>query len=351
MSTVVATNDFLATANVLGGRLTAHLPQSLSEIALQLTIPDFECSLILPLTDLIPEMESGKVIFRAAIDSDSILILTFTGELFSEEDEFQIHQVGLNIETETVLARSDFVLTSLMAALSLAKNVYLIVPELHLDLCLKFDEPLLGISQLLRRRQIAYRIMVVEKATGYQFQLPSDIPGEEVKELTLIYLAISERSFAWPLDSITVFLPAAQEWCYRLTASNKLNSFTLGPDPITKTLFGKEIFLGMGTVTVEDKSIENFDKVQLELARNDGHKVPVVIRSLTGRGRYDLFEAPRLPDMPWDKKIQGLVDLERQLDNALVTRYHALAASTLEGLTEDEKIAVTARPELDEQAF
>jgi len=351
MIAVVANHEFLATANVLGGRLTTHLPQSISEISLQIGIPDFECSLELPLTEMIPEMESGKVILRAAIDSDSILILTLIGELFSKEDKFQIKQVGLNIETETKLARSDFVLTSLRAMLSLAEHTYWRIPELQLDLGLKFDDPLLAISQMLRRRQIAYRVMVIEKATGYRFQLPLDISGEEEKEITLIYHAIAERSFDWPINSITVFLPALEEWRQRLLVSNQFNSFTRGPDPITRTLFSKEIFLGEGTLTVEDKSIETFDEVQQELARNDGHTVPVVIRSLTGHGRYDLPEAPRLPDMPWDEKIQGLVDLEVRLDEALVARYHALAASTLEGLTEEEKIAITVRPELDEQAF
>lgn len=351
MSTVVALPDFLATANVLGGRLTTHLPQSLSEISLQIDVPDFACSLAFQLTDLISEMESGKVILRAAIDSDSSLILTFTGDLFSKEDKFQINQVGLNIETETKLARSDFIITSLRAMFSLAAHIYLRIPELQLDLGLKFDEPLLAISQMLRRRQIAYRIMVIERATGYRFQLPLDISGEEVKDIFLIYHAIVERSFNWPIDSITVFFPALEEWHQRLIVSSQLNSFSLGPDPITRILFSKEIFLGEGTVTVEDKSVENFDEVLQELADNDGHTVPITIRSLTGRGRYDLPEAPCLPTMPWDEKIQGLVDLEEQLDEALVARYHALAASTLEGLTEEEKIAITARPELDEQAF
>jgi hypothetical protein len=235
--------------------------------------------------------------------------------------------------------------------LSLAEDVYLRIPELQLDLALKFDEPLLDISQMLRRRQIAYRIMVIEKATGYEFQLPLDISGEQVETIALIYHAIVERSFDWPIDSITVFFPASEEWLNRLTFVNQFDAFTLGPDPIARNLFGKQISLGEGNVTVLDKSIENFDKVQQKLTCNDGHTVPVVIRSLSGHGRYVLPEAPRLPVAPWDSMIKELINLEAQLDARLVERYHALAASTLEGLTEEEKTAITARPELDEKAF
>lgn len=351
MSTVVASQDFLATANIAGGMLTACLPESFSELSLQINIPDFECGLKFSLTDLIPEMESGKVTLKAAIDSDSTLILTLVGELFRKEDRFEIKQVGLNIETETKSARSDFILTSIGSMLSLSDYVYLQIPEIQLDLGLKFDEPLLVTSQMLRRRQIAYRIMVIERATGYRFQLPLDISGDEVSNIALIYHAIIERSFDWTIDSLPLFFPATEEWLNRLVFSNQFDSFTCGPDPISKTLFGKEISLGEGTVTIENKFIENFNEVERELALNDGHTVPVVIRSLSGLGRYDLPHAPRLPDTTWDEKIRGLIDLENRLDEALISRYHALAASTLEGLTEEERVAITARPELDEQAF
>ena len=43
-----------------------------------------------------------------------------------------------------------------------------------------------------------------------------------------------------------------------------------------------------------------------------------------------------------------LVDLEPHLDSHLVERYHALAAATLSGLTEEEKAEVTTRPEFGE---
>src|SRR5256885_3285866 len=351
MSTALINQDFLATADVLSGVITAHIPQSLRGLSLQINVPDFGCPLAFLITEVNSEMESGTVVLRAAIDSDSTIVLTLKGELFREDDRFHIQQVGLNIETTAKLARSDFILTTLRAIFSLAEQVQLQIPELQLDLSLKFDAPLLEISQVLRRRQTAYRIMVIERATGLEFQLPLNISGEQVSDIFLAYHAIIEHSFDWTIKSITLPLLATEEWLARLNDLNRLNSYTFGPDLITKTIFGKRILLGKGFLTVENIFIEEFDKIKQELARNDGHTVPVVVRSLSGHGRYDFPEAPRLPSAPWDEKIQGLINLEGQLDVALVKHYHSLAASTLEGLTEEEKTAITARPELDESAF
>lgn len=371
MSAAIASNGFPSAPNIGSGTLKAHPTQSSSTIPLklisksrkfnksrnkskrlvlpvQISIPDFQVDLALPSTELKSEMESGEVILKASIDSDLTLVLTFTGELFREEDKFQIQQVDLNIETTTKLARSDFVFTSLRSVLSLAEHIYLRVPDLQLDLSLKFDEPLLDISQMLRRRQIAYRIMTIERSTGYEFQLPLDISGEQVKNITLIYNAIAHRSFVWPISEIGYGFLAIKGVLSRLLFLNQLSSITFGPHQITIPLFGKPISLGYGYITVEDKTIQNFDKIQEELAREDGHVVNVVVRSLSGQGRYDLPGAPRLPDEPWDEKLQSLIDLEDQLDAALIARYNALAASTLEGLSEDEKAEITARSDIGE---
>jgi hypothetical protein len=193
--------------------------------------------------------------------------------------------------------------------------------------------------------------MVVEQATGYEFQLPLDIPEEEAKTIALIYYAILYRSFVWPINEIKYELTATKEALNQLLITNQLPSVKFGPHPVIKTLFNKPISLGYGSLIVEDKFIENFDELQQELALDDNHKVDLIVRSLSGQGRYDLPEAPRFPDKPWDERVQNLIDLEDQLDSSLMARYHALAAFTLEGLTEEGKVAITARPELDENAF
>ena len=351
MSAAVLHNQFAATADVVSGILGTMVPSSLADLSVQIVIPDFAGVLELPLTGIDGTMLSGRVLLKASVDADSTMVLTLSGELLDQDAKFHVREVNLNTETTTKKAQTDFVLTTIRASLSLAREVQLRMSEIGLDLQLRFSEPLLQISGMLRRRQIAYRILVIERATGHRFDLPLDISGQEVENISLIYHAIVDRSFQWPVESITVFMPATTQWAERLRHANHSNDFTLGPDPQTKTLFGQVVSLGMGQVTIIDKIIDDFDRVFQELSGNDGHQVEVKIRSRTEHGRYDFPGAPHLPPRPWDERIQMLVDLEAPLDSALVDRYNALAASTLDGLSDEEKAAVTARPELDEEAF
>ena len=77
----------------------------------------------------------------------------------------------------------------------------------------------------------------------------------------------------------------------------------------------------------------------------------VNVRSRIGVAHYSVPDAPRLPAKGWNGDLQMLIDMEGQLDAALVGRYNDLAAATLDGLTDEQKAAITARPELDEEAF
>ncbi|MFL6211293.1 MAG: hypothetical protein ACJ74W_20760 [Pyrinomonadaceae bacterium] len=331
--------------------LPVPLPLDEPDISLCIDIPAFQLQLAIPITAVESDMKSGHVAFRSVIENDAILILTGTGKLSEKEDSFKIEYVNLHMDRLTKTARADFIVSTIRAALILGDAIHVRIPSIQFDITLRFDEPLLDISQMLRRRQINYRLMVIEKAIGTKFQVPPDISGEQVGNIALIYYAITERSFEWPISEIGYGLQATKDILKRLQFLNQLSSIKIGPHLITETLFSQPIFLGYGYITVEDKIIENFDEVQKELAREDGRLVNLVIRSSSGHGRYDLPDAPRLPDEAWDKKIQRLIELEDSLDMALVARYHALAASTLEGLTEEEKAAITARPELDENAF
>src|SRR5205807_1103556 len=188
-------NQFVATPDVIRGFLGANLPPSLADLSLQIVIPDFAGVLELPLTDIGGGMTSGKVLLKASIDVDSTIGLLLIGELIARDDKFHVRQVSLSTETTTKKAQTDFVLTTIRAALSLANQVQLRMTEIGLDLELRFSEPLIEISNMLRRRMIAYRILVIERATGHRFELPLDISGMEVEEIALIYNAITARTF------------------------------------------------------------------------------------------------------------------------------------------------------------
>ncbi len=242
-------------------------------------------------------------------------------------------------------------MSTIRVALVLADEMHVQIPSLHVDLTARFSESLLEISQTLRRRQIDYRVMIIERAIGHEFHLPSDISGDEVRDITLAYRAITEHSFIWPADSATVFFPATKEGADTLSRISQESDVPIYPVPFSLELFGYQIDLGQRGVIIKDAAIENYEIAYKEITQGGGQEVPVIIRSTSGQARYDFFGVPEPPTTMWKQNIQRLVELESQLDAALVNRYHALAASTLEGLTEEERISITARPELDEKAF
>jgi hypothetical protein len=345
MSTAVAEGNFLATSNILSRALPFPLPQIEAGLKLCFDIPTFNSQLAVSITDVDSDMKSGKVVFKAEA-YDIVMMLTAAGEL--TEDGFKIGNVNFHMERAKENARADFIISTIRSALVLADDVYLRIPDIQVDITLRFEESLLEISQMLRRRQIDYRIMVIEHVTGREFHLPVDISGDEVRDITLAYRAIVERSFAWPIDSITVYFPATKEWSDTLVRLRQETSIPIGPDPVSLNLFGQTFELGQRGIVIKDAVIEDFDAVHKELNKDDGHLVPIIIRSASGQARYDFFGAPEQPPVLWDLNIQKMIELEPQLDARLAERYNALAAATLAGLTEEEKEEVTSRPELGE---
>jgi hypothetical protein len=348
MSAAVIESNLLTTDNVLSGALPVPLPQVGPDLFLCFNIPAFQLHLTIPVTDLEPNMESGRVVFRAMIGEDATLVLTETGTLNREEDSFKIEHVNLHMEPLADTACADFIISTIRAALVLADDVHLRIPSLQIDTTLRFDEPLLDISQMLRRRQTDYRIMVIERTIGHKFHLPLDISGDEVHDIAIVYHAIVDRSFVWPINSITLFFPATKEWADTLERHRQVTSIPIGPDPFSLELFGHRIELGQKRIIIQDAVMENFETAQNEMSKDDGHVVPVVIRSMSGQAKYEFFGVPEPPAVMWTSDVQKMVELETQLDAALVERYHSLAAATLAGLTEEEKKEITARPELGE---
>jgi len=241
-------------------------------------------------------------------------------------------------------AEVAFVASTLNAALKLSRKVRIQVREIGLDLALTaYDSPLLEASNLLRERQTAYRLMVIERATGIDFgPLPSTISGEDVATISFIYHAIAHRTFVDGIRSVEVTTPANEEGFELLDRlKNSPVTFPNENISVSKKLFGREVTLGPQTVSINDPYIENLDRVQEETARQDGHAVRIIVRSLTNRAQYSLSAAPTVPTEPWGPTIQMLINLEGQLDSKLLESYNAMAAGSLAGLTEEEKQLVT----------
>jgi hypothetical protein len=124
-----------------------------------------------------------------------------------------------------------------------------------------------------------------------------------------------------------------------------------GPSLVVRTILDRQVTLGDQIIFIDDAIVENHDDIRRQLAQMDGRIVPIRIRSKSRQARYVFNNAPRLPESPWDKKIEGFINLEDRLNEELAARYHALAASTVADLTPKEIETVIARPELLEDAY
>jgi hypothetical protein len=284
------------------------------------------------------KIKAGLVILRARFTSATTMIVRIFGE--SEPDGFQTNSLSIGFETSEKTAESDFTVSTLKAALSLAKEIHLRMPGSSLDLKFRLNEPLRRISETLKLRQTMYRLMVIQSATGKKVKVPSFISGEDLETINVVYHAIVERSFGWQFEGVlTVFYEARNELACEL---EKYPDFSY-PMDLNHSFLGVEVSLGEGTFTIIDKRIEDSEHVNAELRTDDGHPVEVRVRSHIGFAHYGFPNAPHLPPNPWNDQLQTLIGLEGNLDAALLEGYHALAAASLAGLSEDEKKQITGR--------
>ena len=353
-SALAGTDHSRSVGLVLAGTQPASATHHLQGSALLIVATDVQIALSARVTDFSVSRAVGKVSAKASIGRYATLNMELLGEFAGDSDELVVQQTAVTIDEIGASATSEFVAYSIRALLGLADEMRFQIPELTFDLVQKFNIPLRRISQRLRMRQIAYRLMVIERATGLEFTLPSSYSAHDYSTLSYVFHAIVDREFDWPLSATPGDAPAtkeALESLLPLLAKDKPSRQVLGPTLAKRTLLGHTVELGNEWFVVEDLVIDRPEEVRNELASGDGHRVNYQARSLSGKAKIKLPDAPRLPDSPWEPIVQELIDLDWRLDERLAQRYHALAASTLAGLTEEEKAEVTERPSLGEDAF
>src|SRR5262249_35539057 len=154
----------------------------------------------------------------------------------------------------------------------------------------------------------------------------------------------------WPMKKYPLRLVASEVELQRLKGLRQPASMTFVRDDVSEQLMGTLVRLGVIKVVFERAIIESRDALLSDLALLDGHEAASMIRALDGRARIECPEAPKLPPNPWTPMEQMFIEVGPNLCDILADRYDALAAGTLEGLSEEEKAEVTARPELDDDA-
>jgi hypothetical protein len=319
---------------------------------LTIGIPDFQLKEDLPIVDMDFSQEEGFCEFKLLLVPDAILNIKLDIEPNQEEDAFKIKQISISHELLANRALPEFVALTFRALFSLANVVSIYIPDANLSISTSFDYPLKEISRMLQNRQLAYRVMVIEKALGVDIDLPpNDISGEEVGTIAYAYHSIIDRVYIWTHVPEQYPASATQEILSGFPKCKEVSHYELAQNRIIKRLFDKDLDLGYQKAIIENAVIENYEEAKQELEKLDGHIVSVLIRSLNGLIKVESIDTPRLPENPWEPRIQQLIDLDSQLDAEMVRRYCELAAATLDGLSEEEKIAVTTRTEIDEDAF
>lgn len=286
-----------------------------------------------------------------AIDKHVVLILTLIGEQLKGGTEFRAERYLLNCKRTKPLARAQFIRSSLLAILGFAGAIDLKIPDWKFDSHLIFDLPLREISNQLQLRQLAYRMMIIERAIGKQFTIPEISSSQEIEFTNRIYHAIVDHSFIGPIDPIEHMVPAAEDALTWIKSYKGDTTQKYGPYPVSSTIFGQTISLGNATILVDDAFIVDADKARTELSKNDGHLVKIIISSFSGQGVYQTPDAPGVSTSKWDSLVDTLVSMDDQLSESLAERYQALAAQTLSGLSDHMKSEITSRPELDPEAF
>jgi hypothetical protein len=361
MSLAVTTYSDSIAANILSGGLFSRddvftptpLWMESQDVWQETVIPDFDLRFRGTLVNLTNSIDYRNVRLESLIAPGVSLILKLRNEPVENGESFQAKEVSLNLEVSEHGSQEHFMATSLYAAFALAGSVNISIPELNLDIGVRFKIPLSRISKLLQQRQAYFGLLVIERATGINFEIPQHIPGEDLNAIFFTYHAIVTREFEWVTNDVTILAPANEEYLSWMNdpRSTSVQEFHLDPQPASRTILGQTINLGQQTVAIEKGIIQNYEEAARKLSCLDGRIVPVIIRSLDRRGFYRTPDAPRLPVMPWDEEINKYIDIEDQLNERLAGRYNELAASTLSGLSAEEIEAVTSRPAFDENGY
>ena len=316
-------------------------------------IQEFDLSLVTSIRNVTINKDYTSVLVQARLDQGVNLSLTLHNKQAEKPGNLEIRSVSIRFEVSDHSPRAHFIVSSLYAMLALAGSVNIALPEMNVEVGTTYSLPLSEISNFLQSRQTYYGLMVIEKATGLRLPIPEYIDAEDMASISFAYYSIVERTFDWLANFITLPVPATQEilsWLDNLNPTEHGRSvykIVFGPTPAARTIFGQVISLGLETVFIDDAFLPNHDDVREELARLDGHEVPIVFRPLSGMGHYELREAPQLPSQPWDETMRNFIQLEAKLNHRLASRYNTLAFATLRGLDQTEITSLTTPPEIE----
>lgn len=319
----------------------------------KLEFEDFDTDFNFEITEVEKNKDPDQIVLSLNLDNKLSIKAVMNG-LWIQESEyiFKINNFHIELDKKQETPISAFLYSTLWAIFALSKGFRVYIPEIDLDFQTRFELPIDEVSKILQERQIAYKLLVIEVATGINFSFPDGyINGEDIESITYFHKAIVEREFDWFAVPRSIPWEANQENLSHLPPTKDATSITFAPDIINKSIFGFEISVGSMTGRIENAVIDNYEEVKGKLSKLDNKIVNVQLRSVNGTIKMIAVDVPQLPQNPWNDNLQKLIELDSQLDEKVLERYFNLASSTLEGLDEKQKEEITKRPKLDQEAF
>lgn len=342
----------LAGFNILSTNysFTSPLPEVDRKISAQFVFPAFNYTLPV-LFELTSSTDQQKLALKIEVDEGVILVWQSSSQPTFNGDRAFFKEAPVGIHVTSSKPRAHFIAASLQSLLLLDPSATLQVPELEFHATLYFTEPLALVSKFLRRRQLTYRTMVIEKAFDQELAIPSHVSETDRSNIEFVYYSVAERSFLWPFGQDFFDFPANEQVRALLDKLDGTYPFLIEIGSLQEAVLGQYLNLGPVNITVQNTALVAPEEVQRELQRLDGHVFRVGIKSLNGAAHYEFTEARHLPNSPWDERIEQLIKLEDQLDDLYFESVNQLAAASLAGLTEEEKAALTESFTLGEEAF
>lgn len=315
----------------------------------ELIFPTFGYSLPVSMASTVMA-DQQRLMLRIEIDGGVALAWRMHTRPTSDGERILLEgTVGIELTSDR--PRAHFVAATLQALLRLDEAARLQAPEIRFSANAHFADSLKTVSGFLQRRQLAHRLMAVEKTFQQQFSVPPQLSESERSDVGFVYRAVVERTFDWSFWQDSFALPASQQARTLLAKLDGAHPFVIEIGCLQQPLLGHRLSLGQVNVVVQNAALVNPDEVERALQQPDGHTFQATIRSLSGRATYQFFEAPALPPNVWEPRVAALIALEDKLDEQFFQAVNRLAAASLAGLTATEKAALTESFTLDEEAF
>jgi len=317
-------------------------------------VQDFTGELMFPAVDYsLPvlvestwSLEEHRLILRVELDEGATFEWQMIGKPVDKGTKVILEgTAGINLVSPR--PRAHYIAATIQSLLMMDESSVLRVNGLGFHGDMHFASSPKMLSDFLRRRQIAYRLMEIEKAFKREFAIPPQISNEDVANIDFVYRSVTDRVFSWPFyeDSFEILLNDRSRKL--LTEMDGKHAFEIEVGNFQQALLGRMLNLSRTKMTVQNAALVNPEEVERELQKLDGYSFPVFIKSLSGLADYQFFDAPGLPDDAWDKLVAELIELDEKLINSLFKTVNDLAAGSLADLTDEEKSEATIRPQFD----